>query len=415
MKKLTMLIVFVLAFVVVGVVNAQEIPSVVTTTQPVDPYIRAMVDNWLASSAPVSNPYWAITYVGDRGGSAFVSLVALNISNPTDKWHVTDGEVIAWMGSIIVNADGSVELYSDGGASQARGGAKLAAPAQAGGGSSVRFPWQAGGTMMYGPSGVHTAGGGSHGTGFSAVDFVSGDDMGSGAASNQVYAVSTGTVDYVCTDSTTTMIRTGSGSDYYIYAHLLTNANLAESHQFARGALIGNLKYGSFDDTCGWAEQADNHYHLHFGFEPANNAFRMENCILNISTQKWTCGTEVVATGGFLSGGGGGISTTGDDAGMSADQPSFWDYTLVGVVSMWDKAIIKSLPSHQTMQYTYVIYNGVKVVLRVARVMVYSNLNLGHFMAIFMAGLAIKIALGTAESIMFLFKAWKSLVPVIGS
>lgn len=417
MKKITLLFVLVFMFALPLTVSAQETPSVIKSTIPIDPLIRSRVDEWLRYDAPIPLPYWAITYVGEYSGGKFVSIVALNIDNPTVNWHVTDNA--AWMGSLILYDDGRIEMYSDGNNDQQASAIKQAMPRfDPGGGSNIAFPWEAGSTMMYGPSGVHAAGGGgAYATGFSAVDFLGGDDLGSGVASNRAYAVAAGTVDYVCADNTTTLIRTTDEAtdNSFIYAHLLDNANLEEDHEFSKGALIGSLKYGTFDDSCGWASQTAKHYHLHFGFEPANNSFRMEGCILNTNTEKWTCGTQTVSTGEFLRGGGGGTSTSGDDVGINSDQPSFWDYALSGAVSIWDRTLVAILPSHQTMQYTYVIYGGVKIALKVARVMVYSNLNLGHLIAIVLAGVTIKFGFGVAEFIVFLFKAWKSLIPIMGS
>jgi hypothetical protein len=421
MKKNKLLLSIVLFLAVVFVPNrgalAQgETPHIFDTTLPVDPDVKAAVDVWLASSAPLPLPYWAITYVGDNTtGGIFVSLVALNLSDPDAIWHITDSETVAWMGSVIVNADASVYLYSDGGQGEQSSAIKFARPSiEAGGGSNIRFPWEAGATMMYGPSGVHAAGGGgAYAAGFSAVDFLGGDDLGSGVATNKAYAVATGSVDYVCADDTSTLVRTENTTtnDYYIYAHLLANANLTEGHAFSQGALIGSLKYGSFDDNCGYAAQTAKHYHLHFGFKPANNAFRMEGCILSLVTSKWTCGTETISTGQFLKGGGGGESNTGDDAGISSTQPSFWDYILSGTVSIWDKLVVQNLPPHKTLEYTYVIYNTVKLMVRIGRVMVYSNINLGHLMAVLLIGINIRLILGTAELAVFIAKVWKTLIP----
>jgi hypothetical protein len=419
MKKIisSLFLVLVLA-IPFSIASAQETtPSIVTTTIPVDADIRAAVDVWLAESAPVALPYWAITYVKVNEADKFVSLAAINIQSPTaTKWHITDENILGWMGSIIVHADNSVELYSDGGYARG-GGSKLAMPSLGpGGGSNIRFPWQSGASMMYGPSGVHAAGGGgSYATGFVAVDFLGGDDLGSGVADNHVYAVDAGTVDYVCADNTTTLIRTHNSTtdDYYIYAHILSNASLEENHAFGKGSMIGSLKYGTFDDNCGWATQTAKHYHLHFGFKSSNNAFQMENCILSTSTEKWACGTKTVATGGYLFSTGSG--TTGDDGGVSVTQMSFWDYVLSGAVSMWDQFIIANLPDHNANQFMYVLYNAIAITLKIVRVMVYSNLNLGHFMAALLFGFVIKTILGIAEFIVFLFKAWKSLVPIIGA
>jgi len=405
---------------------AQEVtPSIVDTTIPVSEGIRTAVNAWLETSAPAPLPYWAITYVGEENeetGDIFVSVVALAVADHNVQWRITDNSVVTWMGSVIVHADQTVEVYSDGGYAedQARKvGGKLATPLLDGGGGNVRFPWDSGTSMMYGTRGVHAAGGGAdYAVGFSAVDFLGGNDLGSGVASDRVYAVATGEVDYVCQDPVTTLIRTENTetNDYYIYAHLLENLHLTEGYTFYQGDYIGSLKHGTFDDNCGWAEQTAQHYHLHFGFKFSGGYFAMEGCVLSLSSQKWTCGTKTITTGQFIMNGWGmDPNASGDDANAYSQQTNFWDYMLLGASEMWDQFIIQNMPDHTANQFLYALYNGISVSVRVARVMVYSNINLGHLVAAVIFGLGIKAVLGLAEFVMFLFKAWKSLIPIIGA
>jgi hypothetical protein len=232
-----------------------------------------------------------------------------------------------------------------------------------------------------------------------------------------VYAVATGQVDYVCQDRTTTLVRTANTTtdDYYIYAHLLDNATLVEGYTFTQGGLMGSLKHGTFDDNCGWAEQTDQHYHLHFGFKPESSAFTMEGCVLGMTSKKWTCGSNTVSPGQFLKGGGGAPVPGDDDGGSLSENASFWDLALTGAVSMWDSLVVANMPDHTTTQFLYVLYNAIKIALKVTRVLIYSNLNLGPFFTVVIIGMAIKTLFGIAEFIVFLFKAWKSLVPIIGA
>ena len=139
-----------------NVLAQNEAPLIVDTTRPVDGSIRSAVEAWLGLSAPVPLPYWAITYVEARGEDTLVSIVALDIFTPSDPWHFTDSNDVAWLGTVIVHADYSVEMYSSE-PEPTSGVIQLASlvmpdlPASAGGGVNIRFPWQAGGTMMYGP------------------------------------------------------------------------------------------------------------------------------------------------------------------------------------------------------------------------------------------------------------------------
>lgn len=412
--------VLILTFVLALPVRAQEItPSVVDSTIPVDAGIRSAVDAWLATSAPVPYPYYAITYV-DPNIDTFVSLVAVDIANPTDAWNATEDNTVVWRGSVIVRADNSVELFLPHTPAEIGLTPRLAIPKfplpkpDAGGGSYISFPWTAGKAMMYGQNGVHDSGGIR--VEFVAVDFVGGDDMGPGVAGPQVYASLGGTVEWVCTGASSTAIQIYSPgtTDHLFYANLVDNANLTGAHTFTKGEMIGVLKYGSFTDDCGKATQSDNRYNLHMEVIPSTaDTFRMENCVLSTVTGKWTCGTTAVSPGQFLRG-----STAGcalDDCGSAVAQASLWDGFLGGVISIYEKTIIASLPEHSAMQFTYVIYNTVKLMLRIAWVMVYSNINLGHLMSALFVGLGIRTAFSVAEFIVFLLKAWKSLVPIIGS
>jgi hypothetical protein len=425
-KKVSFIILFLLLVLIIPINSVAadgETPYIFDTTIPVSAEIKADVNAWLAVSAPVPVSYWAITYVGaaDESGNSFVSLVALDLDSPDDEWHIYDDEIVKWMGSVIVHADHSIDVHSDGGYSDSVSRAspiKRASALLDGGGGNVRFPWEGGASMMYGTRGIHAAGGGgSYAIGFSAVDFLGGDDLGSSVASNRIYAVAMGEVDYVCEDATTTLIRTENTEtdDYYIYAHLLDNLSLIEGYTFYQGDYIGSVKYGSFDDDCGWAEQTPQHYHLHFGFKPAGGFFTMEGCTLSMSTEEWDCGGETISTGQFIMNGWGGAPTTGEDAGGYATQFNFWDLMLVGASSMWDKFVLQNMPEHTANTFLYALYNGVSVAVRIARVMVYGNINLGHLASVVFFGLSIKAIFAFAEFIVFLFKAWKSLIPVIGA
>lgn len=403
MKKLSPIFILLIALFAAVPVGAQgPAAHVFHNTVPVNDEIRAALDAWLPVNAPAPTPYYSITYVEPVSMTeTIVSLAAL----PTNDlaWRFTDG--VVWAGSVVVLNDGSVSYYNPEPVAHAPRLANLIEPAP-GGGANIRFPWAAGSTMMYGRAAVHAGG---YSTSYLAVDFVGGDDMGSGVAGPQVYAVAAGEINYICDDGTSVAIGMvdAVNNNNYIYAHLIDNGNLTMSNTFNQGALIGTLKYGTFDDTCGNADQQNNHYHLHFGFEPANNAFRMENCILNTSTEKWLCGTTTISTGQFLRGGGG--------AAQGVSQPSFWDYLVAGVVTVYDKAVVQNLPNHSAFQFTYVIYSTVKLTLKILFVLVYSNVNLGPLFTVIGIGLTFKALLATAEFVVFLLKAWKSLVPVFGA
>ena len=256
---------------------------------------------------------------------------------------------------------------------------------------------------MYGPRGVH--GDGDYGTtGMVAVDFVGGDNLGSNIASNTVFAADTGTVDYVCDDGTSVAIRThntGTG-DYFVYAHLLDNANLAIDTVFSQAEAIGNLKYGSFNDTCGWASQQASNYHLHFMFTPANDAFQIENCVIDVASAEWTCGNTTVTTGGFLYGGGG-YGALIDDPGSPSNTVaattarSFWDFVILGLANGVRAILMPILPTHNSpLSLLVPILNGIKTIFKLAYVLIKGNINLLPVVGLLLIIIPIEITMYTA-------------------
>ncbi len=139
------------------------------------------------------------------------------------------------------------------------------------------------------------------------------------------------------------------------------------------------------------------------------NSFQMENCILSASDEDWMCGSNQVQAGEYLLGSGSGSPGSGETTSTT----SFWDMALTGFMQFWNTMVLENLPPHTTMEYTYVLYNTVKLVLKIAWVMVYSNVNLGHLAAVIFFALGVKAILGLAEFAMFLFKAYNTIFPKI--
>lgn len=421
MKYLYALVLLFIAVSLVPKAQAQTPdPVLVNGTVSVTSEIRSNLEAWLASSPPSSAPYYAVTYYKNKTVFAFVSLVGLNLGSPDEDWSLEDGKAI-WLGTVKLYPDGSVEQYSKN--QHASGGQLLFRPKLVdGGGSYVLFPWMANRAVIYGPRAIH--GDGDYGTsGMFAVDLVSGSDLGRSAAPDQAYASDAGTIDYVCTDGDDTAVRTHNDTtdDYFIYAHLVTNDNLAVDTDFARGALIGSLKHGTFSDDCGWAEQKDTHWHLHWMFTPANGAFQAEGCILTFSDKKWHCGTKVLGTGQWLIGGGGTSSGHDDPAGESGYsggnanvESSLWDYMIVGLAFIIDP-FFKLVPEHQGLNFVYTIYNTVDLFFRLLYVFFYGNINLLPLITIVLFIFGVKTVQFGFWIGAFILKAWKSLVPIFGA
>lgn len=420
MKRI--LLIAAIMFVMASPAFAQaEPPHVIHSTKPISAELTAFLDAWLAVSPPSSAPYYIVTYAKTKAsGITQVSLAGVQFDSPElpEGWSLFEHmDSVVWLGSVSVAEDGTVTPFTEQQAGS--GAAKLAIPdLPAGGGSYVAFPFMVGTGMIYGPRAVH--GSGDYGTsGMLAVDLVSGDDLGASAAPPYVYASDEGTIDYICDDGLTVAVRTHNSTtdDYFLYAHLLDNAGLAISETFSRGQQLGSLKYGSFSDDCGWADQQEDHYHVHWMFEPSGGSFQAEGCILSVSSKKWTCGNETIGTGGWLYGGGGygsGLDNLTGGAGGNAE-PSFWDGLILAGITIFDRGLLKLLPSHNPFDFIYAVTSTIRLVLRVAYVLSYGNLSLGPLMAAIVWGIVVNSIMSVIWFASFLLKAWKSLVPILGA
>lgn len=141
------------------------------------------------------------------------------------------------------------------------------------------FPWTPNTSSQYGNAGVHTSG---FVTGWKAVDWVSDGNTGAGHAPNKLLAAAPGVVSFVCDDGTSVAIRVGD----LLYLHLLKNDKLRVGQNFNRGDEIGELRFGSFSNRCGYAQQQSNNFHVHLGF-PDTGVFTMGGWALNIADGIW--------------------------------------------------------------------------------------------------------------------------------
>lgn len=394
-----------------GYAHAQtETPHVIHSTKPISQELKDHLDAWLAANQPSPALYYVVTYAKEKNGVTHVSLAGVDLPSPElpEDWSMfEEGNNVVWMGTVTVQEDGTVVPFSE---PQARGSSKLFLPVflphpAPGGGSYVAFPFRSGTGMIYGPRGVH--GSGDYGTsGMYAVDLVSGDDLGASAAPPYAYASDAGTIDYICDDGVTVAVRTYNAStdDYFIYAHLLDNANLTISSTFSRGELLGAIKYGDFNDDCGWAEQQEDHYHIHWMFEPSGGAFQAEGCILRISTQKWTCGNQEIGTGGWIIGGGG-FGPGDDDFTSGQVEPTFWDYLIYGFINFVDIGLIRLLPDHESYTAFYAVISSIRLMMRIAYVLIRSNLSVKPFINAILYGIAVNAVMTGLWIISFMRRA----------
>lgn len=352
-------------------------------TTILDPLLELDLRDYLTAAPPAATNIYAVSDVSNGDGGVYVSVVGLRPDLPDPYvWGLEDGNSVIWTG-MIKKSGGQMQLYRPGVTACHDCKTLDGGP---GGGSDIYFPWAAGKRMMMGPRGIHGAG--DYGTsGMIAIDWVGGDDMNS--AGPTVYASSSGSIDYVCHDTThdkSTAVRITDGSTVILYAHLIYNSNLAGGHTFSRGQPIGQLKYGNFGTPsvgCGWAQQSANHYHLHWMIDPNGGKYRTESWTLTVNTATWQRGNEQVKTNMWMSGGSGsggvvtppgqGDSPDGcttppcpDDPGgnpgnpviIDHDNPAnlrlsgihFWDYVIGGLNTIFVQVVLENFPESTVSQ-----------------------------------------------------------------
>jgi len=422
-------------------VNAQAEPGqIVSINSPISSELRATLDTWL-QDPPSEAVYYAVTYTQSTGNGTYVSIAGLDLDSPEEEWSLTgttstdtEGNVsvenkVLWMDTILVGEDGSISYPFQ--RPQASAIFKNAMPIEAplygaGGGAYVMFPWQPAKAVQYGIAGLHMAELGWN-VGY-AVDLKSGSEMGSGAASDAVYASAGGTVSYMCDFGGAIAFRI-TGADDFLYANLLSNENLQIGETFSPGEKLGTLRHGSFVDPCASVVQTNSQWELHWGFILSSDyKFQAEGCILKGNFNPltgafisplatWTCGNTKVKPLGFLYHYGN-ISASPENGTIgthvlvgNGGGPSFWEYLLEGATNILNILILDKLPAHDSSMNTFInaIMNGVKIVFRIVNVLIRGNLNLAPAATVILIAIGVKMALGTLTLAGYILRIIKSI------
>ncbi len=277
---------------------AAQPAQLIAGTLQTPPEIEAAINQALSDRAAGSPraTHYAITDmrdVDDAGGEwCIISLVGLAGVTGATAWNIEDHG--AWFGLALARktARGAWVAAVQGSAAfddllaqvppdalsaslrerLSQSATRLAAPAVA-----ARFPWQAGTSMLYGELGVHPNGFASVINGWQAVDFLSDGDTAAGHAPNQVYAATSGVVDYVCRDDGQ---QVSFRVNDFFYTHLVDHADIYVGRVIAQGEALGTLKTGTFAFECGYAWQDPNWFHLHWG-SPAAMQLNVEGWTLS--------------------------------------------------------------------------------------------------------------------------------------
>ena len=262
--------------------------------------LREVLVRERSSSIAASN-YYAVSALHQENDWYFVSVVGLMLLDPDVGWRLDDAN---WFGLVVLHStddgtwqgavEGTVaftELLALVPATVLTTEAKqeidpLLWDAQAA--EVYRFPWETGTRMRYGTLGVHNNGFNGVVSEWKAVDFLSNGDTSSGNAPNRLLAAAAGSIGYVCDDGTSAAIQIGN----LFYSHLLDNNNLVTGKPFNQGDELGQLRSGTFNNRCGYADQGASWFHVHWGFPNINNAFTVEDWTLTISDSLWRRGSE---------------------------------------------------------------------------------------------------------------------------
>jgi hypothetical protein len=400
MKKISLLTLIVLLMALFPAPTQAQgespLPTLLGSTKPLADDLKLAAMEFVQYNPP-SQPaplYYFISNVSMLGSGYYrISVIAFDLQSPYEEYDLEMSDKILWFGALNITQTGEYIDVKYLTMPSHQSALKMASSTNSGGGSGVWFPWQANKSVLYGMLGVHDNGYANQ----RFVDLVSGNSMGSNAANANVYASTNSTIVAICDDGQTVGLRmqTATSGDYYSYYHLLDNSSLVEGATFARGQLLGSLKYGTFTSAgCGAASQQPTNYHLHWGFQPNNGSFRAEDCILDIDSQTWECtvnGTvKTISPTKWIyhaqGGDGGEVGTPPNDSGdPSESSSSFWDNVLVGLYTIMQSALLNALPQKSLFDTGAVLARTAMLVIRMFFVLVRSTFDIRLALNIFFA------------------------------
>ena len=329
---------------------AGDIANMLPSTLPVDQKIQARV---LASLEPQALDRgiftYAITDVSQQDGGYIVSVAGL----PEGSTRMVMASAI-WLGTVKLLEGQQLGLVEETAPAVATAG-----PVGGYGGSGNILPFRSGTQALYGVLGVHSCGYSL--SGWQAVDLF--------PTENMIYSVQSGSISYVCRDSTQVSMRIGNN----LYAHLVDTGQ-QQGDQYNQGQALGSLVPGSFDDTCGYAAQNENAAHVHFCFIPDGGSFSADGYTLNASSSEWVKGVETVNPEGYLT-----ASWVDGNASLSVPGPAaggnLWDSVIGGLVSMWNGATA-ALPDHQNMSLAENVMASAAPAWQLMAVVMFGNFNM---------------------------------------
>jgi hypothetical protein len=368
--------------------SGQQVGSLVMlpATIPVDKALERRVGELLQdTSATTKLPWFVITNVDRRGDYQVVSVAGLPKGLEMD-WTLDQAQ---WLGVVTV-VDPSVDRSMPGFVED------MTAPTYAEGGTGVGgagtiLPFRSGTTAVYGSAGVHNCGFSLNG--WKAVDLF--------PSENNVYSAEDGEVSYVCRDGTQVALRIGN----YLYDHLVDHGQQV-GEKVTQGQQLGSLVPGSFNATCGYADQQPTAFHVHWCFVPnGNGTFAADGYALNVNNQQWVKDQETVDIGGTL-------TATWQNANITPGPTAggnFWDGISSGFMGLVGK-VVPALPQHETMGLADKVMGQATAPMQLMYVMVFGIVDMTIPIFVFGVIMALEAARLIYAAYMFVKKA----IPVIG-
>jgi hypothetical protein len=285
--------------------------------------------------------------------------------------------------------------------------------------SGLLWPWRPGTSAIYGIAGIHGVGSGWL-PGSLAIDFVGKDTWGSDSMPPIAYGAADGVIDWNCFDVHSAGIIVDSGSYgriMYLHLNKADTTALAKGSRVYAGRPISSLTYGSFNDTCGKADQQADQYHLHFAAVPVNGYIMIGGCQINTNTGNILCGTTNYKILSRIPNGGN--STTATNPGASGGDVNGYSTTAaLGGEHIWDGLVNGILdvannistifPEHQSLDLSGKIASAATQIISL--VMFANSLQLFYMTPTFIIlGVLISI-----EVIRWLVQMWIKILNILG-
>jgi hypothetical protein len=276
------------------------------------------------------------------------------------------------------------------------------------------FPWSQDSLMVYSVLGLHNPGFGIAPDEGGAVDFLSDGDIGSLHAPNMMYTAMAGDVVNVCHDGLQTAIYLKSEEAYIVQAHLQYDPRINIGQEWDVGMTLGPMITGAHPDArCGYTDQLDNHFHVHYAFKWQSNhvlgfekAFRTEDWYIS-EDGIWQSLHGVapdIGVGDWMTATWSMTPKYVDP--FSGEFDTMYDYILDGVVSITEKTA-EGLPVHNPMGIAKVVGGVAGIAINIVFMMLLTNFDMRLFIACVGVILFIKM-------VQFIYSAISTFTGIVG-